>query len=309
MVNRNEAPIIRAPAFYNNGSRYLPTVDQGGNIVLDNALLELGTNQDIALVLNSAGLSADAELTGVIEGTSDHQGVAANSLIVSNITTDGDIIMLVNDGGNSKEFLLANADTADLQLGHGMATATIKTASGDLTLSPGGNVISTKNIRSHAARPAFQLSETDGSADQNWEIINNSGTLTISRQDDDFAGANARMTMTQAGVIEITGVAGSLASGVAKAWGRHNGAGDIDAGAYNVSTAKNSTGNYTWTFGTDFADTNYTVAGLDASEVNVTHTQHGSSKAAGTWVELAYDGNTDETLEDGGLFATFYGDQ
>ena len=191
-----------------------------------------------------------------------------------------------------------------------MATATIKTASGDLTLSPGGTVISTKDIRSHAARPALQLSETDGSADQNWEIMSNSGVLTVSTQNDAFTGASAKMTITQAGVFEITGVAGSLASGVAKAWGRHNGAGALDSGSYNLTgTAKNSTGNYTWTFDTDFADTNYTVAGLDASELNVTHTQFGSSKAAGTWVELAYDGNTDETASDGGLFATFYGDQ
>jgi hypothetical protein len=203
MVNRNEAPIIRAPAFYNNGSRYLPTVDQGGNIVLDNALLELGTNQDIALVLNSAGLSADATLTGVIVNSPDHQGVAANSLIISNITTDGDIIMLVNDGGNSKEFLLANGDTADLVLGHGMATATIKTASGDLTLSPGGAVISTKDIRSHAARPALQLSETDGSADENWEANVGGGVLNIATQNDAFGAASTKLSITQAGVVDL----------------------------------------------------------------------------------------------------------
>jgi hypothetical protein len=258
----------------------------------------------------SAANSANDEIGGLIVGTSVHQGTAANSLVLSNITDDGDIQMLVNDGGHSKEFLLADGSAADLVLGHGMATATIKTASGDLTLSPGGAVISTKDIRSHAARPAFQLSETGASSDENWEIMNNSGVLTVSTQNDAFSGASAKMTITQAGVFEITGVAGSLASGVAKAWGRHNGAGTLDSGSYNLTgTAKNSTGNYTWTFDTDFADTNYAVAGLDASEVNVTHTQSGSSKAAGTWVELAYDGNTDETASDGGLFATFYGDQ
>jgi len=278
--------------------------------IADDLLLRLGSDGDAAIALVSSANSADAEVTNLIEGTSDHQGTAANSLVLSNVTNDGDIQMLVSDAGNSKEFLLANGDTADLQLGHGMATATIKTASGDLTLSPGGTVISTKDIRSHAARPALQLSETDGSADQNWEIMSNSGVLTVSTQNDAFTGASAKMTITQAGVFEITGVAGSLASGVAKAWGRHNGAGALDSGSYNLTgTAKNSTGNYTWTFDTDFADTNYTVAGLDASELNVTHTQFGSSKAAGTWVELAYDGNTDETASDGGLFATFYGDQ
>jgi hypothetical protein len=103
--------------------------------------LSWGTDKDFVIVLNSAGLSADAELTDVIEGTSDHQGVAANSAIFSNITTDGDIMMLVSDAGNSKEFLLANGDTADLQLGHGMATVTVKTASGNLTLNPTADLI------------------------------------------------------------------------------------------------------------------------------------------------------------------------
>ena len=51
------------------------------------------------------------------------------------------MLFLVNDGGNSKEFLLANGDTADLQLGHGMATVTLKTASGNLTLNPAGIVV------------------------------------------------------------------------------------------------------------------------------------------------------------------------
>lgn len=93
----------------------------------DDVVLRLGGDSDIVLVLNSAGLSADEELADVIVGTSDHQGVAADSLILSNITSDGDILMLVNDGGISKEFLRANGDTADLQLGHGMATVTVKT--------------------------------------------------------------------------------------------------------------------------------------------------------------------------------------
>jgi len=108
----------------------------------DNILLAFGTNsaQTAVIVLNSAGLAADEELSNVIVGTSDHQGTAADSLIISNRTTDGDILMLVSDNGDSKEFLLANGDTADLQLGHGMSTATLKTASGDITIDPGASL-------------------------------------------------------------------------------------------------------------------------------------------------------------------------
>lgn len=113
--------------------------------VNDNVVFGIGTDKDGVLTLTSAGLSADAELTGVIVGTSNHQGIAADSLILSNITEDSDILMLVRDGSDSKEFLLANGDTADLQLGHGMATVTIKTASGDLTLSPGGDIDASSN--------------------------------------------------------------------------------------------------------------------------------------------------------------------
>jgi len=103
----------------------------------DNILLLFGTNsaETAVIVLDSAGLAADAELTNVIVGTSDHQGTAADSLIISNRTTDGDMLFLVSDGGNSLEFMLANADVADLQIGHGMATMTLKTASGDITIN------------------------------------------------------------------------------------------------------------------------------------------------------------------------------
>jgi hypothetical protein len=113
--------------------------------VLDDTLFTLGNDNDVALVLKSGTLNANTALTGVAIGTPVAQALPVNSAILSNTTADGDILMLVNDGGNSKEFLLANGDTADLQLGHGMATATVKTASGDLTLNPGGDIDCSSN--------------------------------------------------------------------------------------------------------------------------------------------------------------------
>lgn len=106
----------------------------------DNQDLIWGTSGDIKARHTSVSLAADEEVATLIEGTSVHQGVAANSWIISNISNDGDMMMLVSDGGNSLEFLLADADVADLQLGHGMATVTVKTDSGDLTLNPGADV-------------------------------------------------------------------------------------------------------------------------------------------------------------------------
>jgi hypothetical protein len=95
-----------------------------------------GDDEDFVIVLNSSANSANTAITGVLEGTPVTNILAVNSAILSNTTTDGDILFAVSDGGTSKEFLFANGDSADLQIGHGMATVTVKTASGDLSLSP-----------------------------------------------------------------------------------------------------------------------------------------------------------------------------
>jgi len=111
MVLHN-GPVIRAPAFYNNGSRYLSRIDQGVNL-LDDQFLELGTDQDGVITLSSAAVAADAEVTGIIEGTSDHLGHAAASIVISDITDDGDVHILVSKGGNSHTAFLADGSTGD----------------------------------------------------------------------------------------------------------------------------------------------------------------------------------------------------
>lgn len=91
-------------------------------------LLRLGTDAGV-IVLNSAGLAADAALSGVIEGASrDHQGTAANSLIISNVADDGDMLFLVSDGGHSKEAIRIVGASATLELGHGMSAISAKVA-------------------------------------------------------------------------------------------------------------------------------------------------------------------------------------
>jgi len=97
--------------------------------------------------------------------------------------------------------------------------------------------------------------------------------------------------------------------GVAKAHGHHAGSGALASNSYNLdSTAKDSTGVYTWTFTTDFSAATYAVAGTDTSTVCAVHSD-GSGKATGEWVERCYDSNTNETFADGGYDAAFYGDQ
>ena len=108
--------------------------------VLDDTLFTLGNDNDVALVLKSGTLNANTALTGVAIGTPVAQALPVNSAILSNTTADGDVLMLVNDGGNSKEFLFVDGSEANLVLGHGMATATVKTASGVLTLDSGAAI-------------------------------------------------------------------------------------------------------------------------------------------------------------------------
>ena len=73
--------------------------------VPDDAILWLGTTGDTAIMHSTSVISADAEVSNLIEGTSVHLATTANSLIVSNLTNDGDILFLVSDGGNSKGLL------------------------------------------------------------------------------------------------------------------------------------------------------------------------------------------------------------
>lgn len=103
---------------YLDGIAYIDTlhVEVLGR-VNDNILFTLGTTQDGVLVLNTAGLIADAELSDVIKGTSRHMATAANSLLISNITSDGDIQFLVSDGGDSWGMLTFNADDHSAHFG------------------------------------------------------------------------------------------------------------------------------------------------------------------------------------------------
>lgn len=70
----------------------------------DDLVLQLGTDGDVALVERSTSLSANTALTNVLAGTPVSAATPANSLLVSNITVDGDIAFFALLGGtNSTE--------------------------------------------------------------------------------------------------------------------------------------------------------------------------------------------------------------
>ena len=83
---------------------------------LDDVLVRFGTDNDAVLVLSSAALSADEELANVIEGTSETQATAANSLLISNITNDSDIAIYVSKAGATHMAFLADGSTGDTAL-------------------------------------------------------------------------------------------------------------------------------------------------------------------------------------------------
>lgn len=81
----------------------------------DSCHLQFGTNDDIVM-LHSGAVNADTTVSNVIEGTADTMATAADSLIISNVTNDGDIHIIVSDGGNSKTMILCDGDTGSLYL-------------------------------------------------------------------------------------------------------------------------------------------------------------------------------------------------
>ena len=156
--------------------------------VSDDKDIILGLDGDIRIRLRATAIAADAgdtDLPALFKGTSDHQAIANNTLILSNITSDGDVLMLVNDGGISKEFLHVDGSAAVLTLGHGMVSVTIPT---DLVVKTGKQILLYDADNSNyvgfvapalAANKVWTLPTTDGT---NGQVLttNGSGVLAWS---------------------------------------------------------------------------------------------------------------------------------
>ena len=183
----------------------------------DEDLLRWGTNADVVSVLRSTSLSADTELSGIIEGTSDHPGVAANSLIISNITDDGDIMFAISDGGNSKGMLKLDGANGKVVF-HGT------------TLSINGTDL---------ASTATELNILDGDtsassvtlADADRVVVNDNGTMkqvALTAFETYFESVLDTLTVTSVGALD----SGSITSGF----------GTIDTGSSTITTTGLITG-------------------------------------------------------------------
>ena len=82
----------------------------------DDISLELGTDDDSVLRHRTATLAANTALTDVLIGTPVTQALAANSLVISNVTASGDILVAANRGGASEEYVFADASAGTLTL-------------------------------------------------------------------------------------------------------------------------------------------------------------------------------------------------
>ena len=120
-----------------DGTANLDAVDIDGAVnVADDLLVTLGTNNDSVFTHQNSALGIHAELSNVVEGTSAHPAYAANSLLISNITDDGDIGFLTSDGGNSRGLLTLDGSAGKVV----MMTASTQTATPDYSGAVGAEL-------------------------------------------------------------------------------------------------------------------------------------------------------------------------
>ena len=117
-------------------TRTITIPDSDGTLALgtvegpaDDLSLEFGTDDDFGIRLRSTILGANTALTDVMIGVPVTPAVAANSLLLSNVTADGDILLATNLGGNSLARLWVDTSASLFTLyGDGVSAIEIGTA-------------------------------------------------------------------------------------------------------------------------------------------------------------------------------------
>ena len=97
-----------APSLYDLGSA---TAEWQELYLGDDGGVYIGLDQDIRILNRSTTLATNTTLAGVLIGTPVTPALPANSLIVANVTADGDVLIAVNDGGHSKAGLWIDSST------------------------------------------------------------------------------------------------------------------------------------------------------------------------------------------------------
>lgn len=176
-VNEFTVQAILNRSFDATNNRINVSIGAANQIINDDILLLLGTDSDIAVLNRSTTLGANTGITGAVVGTVVSQALAANSLIISNTTTSGDIALYGSRGGNSEQFLFYDSSAGILYLAPGQFNLTMSQAAS--TTNTSFTLANTSNAAaaSHAILD-IQVGGTTSTGDPQWRLtISGGGSL------------------------------------------------------------------------------------------------------------------------------------
>lgn len=180
----------------------------------DGKILALGNDQDQAIVNRASTLDAATVLAGVLIGTPVKPALAANSLVISNVTADGDVLLATQTGGNSAAWLWVDT-SANLMTLYAVGVSAIELGVGLVTVNEGSADINFRvetngiqyAIYADGGKDALVLgSNTDtSSADQ---------LITVSRaaRSNTAATSYYDLRIVPAGAVTTTGVTAVVAT-------------------------------------------------------------------------------------------------
>lgn len=146
--------------------------------------------------------------------------------------------------------------------------------------------------------PAFTVGDTNSAGDSDIAVASNSTLGIAATQAEQEAGSSAAKVTTPGRQ--------QFHPSACKGWAKTVTTGGVDA-SYNVtSLTKNSTGDYTITWATDFSSTNYVLTAL-MSDQNGNCQAPKSSQATGTMRYVTQD--SDHNNADSTVYFAAFGDQ
>ena len=116
----------------------------------DDINFTLGADNDAVLRHKTTSTTANTAVTGAIVGTPVVPALAANSVVLSNITADGDIALITQTGGNSQAALFVDASANTLEL-YAAGVSKVKVDSTGLAATRSAEVVAATNADISAA--------------------------------------------------------------------------------------------------------------------------------------------------------------
>lgn len=248
----------------------------------DDKLLALGNDQDQVLLNRASTLASATVLAGVLIGTPVKPALAANSLVISNVTADGDILVASQTGGNSAAWVWVDT-SASLMTLYAVGVSAIELGVGTIAVNEGSADINFRvetngiqyAIYADGGKDALVLgSNTDtSSADQLITVSRAARTATASTAYYDLviapAGAvsTSGTTPTVAALALneplITKVSGTITNATTLYIAGQPTEGDTTNSAIFFGAAANIAGTTSITFNEDSADVDFRIESND----------------------------------------------